>query len=316
MQAIFGSGGAIARPLATALADYTNAVRCCSRSPHALPADTSGTAYAHLPTDLLDPAQVLAAVQDCEVAYLTAGLEYDIAVWRRDWPTLIANVLAACAKTGCRLTYFDSVYPYAKSGYAHLDETVPLDPPSQKGKVRKGIRETVLRAHAAGEVECAVAVAADFYGPGVENCTLYQLVIKKLAAGNSAQWLGDADVEHNYTHTPDAGKHTALLGNTPDAYGEVWHLPTDAPGLTAREAVQQVAQLFAAKPKLSVLPQWLWRGLATFNAQLREVYDIRDQMLLPYRFVSDKFERRFGVKPTPFAEGLAEVCRRAVAESK
>ena len=30
-----------------------------------------------------------------------------------------------------------------------------------------------------------------------------------------------------HPYTPDAARAVALLGNTPDAFNQVWHLPTD-----------------------------------------------------------------------------------------
>jgi hypothetical protein len=36
-----------------------------------------------------------------------------------------------------------------------------------------------------------------------------------------------ANKKHSFIYTPDAAKATAILGNTPDAYNQVWHLPTD-----------------------------------------------------------------------------------------
>ena len=218
MQVILGSGGATATPLALHLATFTDAVRCCSRTPHALPS-VPGTAYTHLPTDLLDATAVEQTVAGAEVVYLTAGLTYDIRVWRVQWPRLIDNVIAACAKTrlpdGTRpkLVFMDSIYPYAASAYGHLDETAPLDPPSAKGKIRADIRKRVLDAHQRGDITACVAVAADFYGAGIANSLLNELIVKPLKAGKSAQWLIDADLPHSFTYTLDIGRDLALLGN-------------------------------------------------------------------------------------------------------
>ena len=315
-QVILGSGGAIGRALAPALAAYAATVRCVSRSPHGLPTGDSTTAYVHHPADLLAPAAVAEAVRGASVAYLTAGLAYDTAVWRRDWPRLVDNVVAACAKTGARLVFFDNVYAYAASSYRHMTESAPLDPPSAKGAVRAAVLERLWRAHAAAEVEVCVARAADFYGPGIANSLLLELVIKRLAAGKAAQWLRgngagaplpSPDVPHSFTYTPDAGRHLALLGNDDRAYGESWHLPTAPAPWTPREWVARAADLLGVPAKLQVLPRWLWRGLALVNADLRELYDVRQQVAGPYVFDSGKFEGVFGAGATPYAEGLRAV---------
>lgn len=306
-QVILGSGGAIGRSLAPALADYATELRCVSRTPHVLPQGDDYTSYTHHTADLLEADAVVAAVRGASVAYVTAGLPYSTDVWRRDWPRLIDNVIAACAKAGTRLVFFDNVYAYAASSTPAMREDAPLDPPSAKGAVRAGVLRRLWAAHEAGEVEVAVARAADFYGPGIEKSVLQEIVVKRLAAGNAAQWLGDPDVPHSYTYTPDAGRHLALLGNDERAYGESWHLPTAPAPWTPREWVERTAELLGVKVKLQVLPRWLWRGLALFNRDLRELYDVRHQVARPYVFDSGKFEAAFAVEATPYEEGLRAV---------
>ena len=310
-QVILGSGGAIGRALAPALAAHAAAVRCASRAPHGLPTGDTATAYVHHPADLLDPAAVAEAVRGASVAYLTAGLAYDTAVWRRDWPRLIDNVIAACAAAGTRLVFFDNVYAYAAASYPHMTEAAPLDPPSAKGAVRAAVLERLWRAHAAGEVEVAVARAADFYGPGIAKSVLLEVVVKRLAAGKAAQWLGDPEVPHSFTYTPDAGRHLALLGNDDRAYGESWHLPTAPAPWTPRRWVERAAALLGVPARLQVVPRWLWRGLALVNGDLRELYDVRQQVAGPYVFDSSKFERVFGARATGYAEGLRAVVAAA-----
>lgn len=307
MQTILGSGGAIARPLAIALSACTDQVRLCSRSLHVIPSDTSSTTYVHQKTDLLDLESTIRAIEGAEIAYLTAGLTYTTKAWKRDWPVLIENVLSACAKTNCKLVFFDNVYAYDPAGYGDLHEDVPLNPPSEKGKVRKALRERLLTAHKTKEVEVAIAVAADFYGPNIENSMLSETILKNMLKGSGAQWLINADLPHSFTFTPDAGKHLALLGNRSDAFGQVWHLPTQSNPWTAREWVARVADKLEVKPKLTVLPKWAYRLLTLFSSDMRELYDVHQQLNVPYVFNSSKFEAVFGVQPTSYEDGLCEV---------
>ena len=305
MQVILGSGGAIGTPLARALANYTDYVRCCSRTPHALPT-VAGTRYEHYVLDVLDRQAVVDACQGAEVVYCCVGLRYDTAVWQRDWPTAADNLIAACAKTGARLAFFDNVYAYAKTSYAHMTEDAPTDPPSAKGKVRAAVLERLWAAHHAGELALTVARAADFYGPGEVNGLLNALAFDKLAAGRTPQWIGGADVPHSFTYTPDAGAHFALLANDGRAYGQSWHLPTAAPAETPRQLAARASALYGRPAKLRVMPRWLSWTLSKVNGQLRELYDVRDQHAGPYVFDSGKFEAAFGVRATGYEEGIRE----------
>ena len=84
-----------------------------------------------------------------------------------------------------------------------------------------------------------IARSADFYGPDIENSILMETVYKNLKKGKKASWFADADKKHSFTYTPDAAKATALLGNTPDAYNQIWHLPTDKNTLTGKLSVAE-----------------------------------------------------------------------------
>ena len=54
--------------------------------------------------------------------------------------------------------------------------------------------------------------------------------------------LGDPDQPHSYTYIPDIGEGLAVLGEHPDAAGQVWHLPNDPDTRTTRQLVDLVYQ--------------------------------------------------------------------------
>jgi hypothetical protein len=60
--------------------------------------------------------------------------------------------------------------------------------------------------------------SADFYGTGAVQSVTYNTVTVRLKSGKSALWIGDPTPIHSFTYTPDAGKTTAWLGNTADAF--------------------------------------------------------------------------------------------------
>ena len=302
MQTILGYGGAVGRPLATALAEFTDRVRCVARTPKALP-EAPGVRYEMHPADLLDAGAATAAVAGSDVVYLLVGLPYRTAVWRRDWPRLIDNVLAACAAADAKLVFLDNVYAIGTADYDGFPETAPLNPPSEKGKVRGDVLDRILAA----PVPTLIARAADFYGPGIENSLLLEVVTKKLQAGRSAQWLGNPDLPHSFTYTPDAGRALARLGNDPDAYGQTWNLPTDPERRTVREWVEATAELLGVEPKLQTVPGVAWWALSLFSTDLRELRDVRAQVEGAYWLDSGKYMGRYGVGATPYKDGLRAV---------
>ncbi|HMI65476.1 MAG TPA: NAD(P)H-binding protein, partial [Cyclobacteriaceae bacterium] len=105
MQTILGANGVIASNVAKALPHYTNKIRLVSRHPKKVnPSDELRSA------DLLDKDQTSSAVEGSEVVYLTAGLTYNTAIWRKQWPLIMSNVIEACKKHNAKLVFFDNVY--------------------------------------------------------------------------------------------------------------------------------------------------------------------------------------------------------------
>ena len=312
MQIILGSGGAIGRPLARALADYTDHVICASRTPHALPT-AGGTTFEHRTVDLLDADAVRRAVAGCEVAYLTAGLRYRTAVWRAEWPRLIRNVIAAVRAANAKLVFFDNVYALGAAGYANMTAASPLRPTSAKGEVRRRVLDDLAAARAEHGLRIAVARAADFYGPGIGSSLLQEMVVKRHLAGSSGLWPGPTDQPHSFTYTPDAARALARLGNDARAWGRTWHLPTDPRPWTLTDFATALGERTGCPARVSTLPKLVFWLLARFSADLRELYDVRRQYDRPYRFVSQDFTDTFGLAATPYEEGLATVIGEATA---
>jgi nucleoside-diphosphate-sugar epimerase len=305
MQTILGAGGIIGQELAKNLTQYTKSIRLVSRNPQKVNATDQ-----LLAADLSDPEAVLKAVAGSEVVYLTVGLPYNAKVWKEKWPQIIQNVISACQAHDSKLVFFDNVYMYDPRHMPHMTEETPIQPSSKKGKVRAQLVNMIMDEVQKGTLTALIARSADFYGPNNTNSVLIETVYKNLKNGKKANWFCGPNFKHSFTYTPDAGKATALLGNTPDAYNQVWHLPTDPNILTGREWVRLFAKTMDVQPRLQVLPQFMVRVLGIFIPILRESYEMLYQYDRNYFFDSSKFEKRFGMPATHYEEGVKNIVRQ------
>lgn len=299
VQTILGANGTIGSLLAGELRAYSDRIRLVSRNPR----KTNGT-DALFPADLSRPGQVEQAVAGSDIVYLLVGFEYTLKVWREQWPRLMRATLDACIKHKAKLVFFDNVYMYDKSAMPHMTESSPVNPPSRKGAVRHEIAEMLLGESKAGRLDALIARSADFYGPRNEKSMLIELIYKNLKKGKKANWVMDADRKHSLTFTPDAARATALLGNTPDAYNQVWHLPTDPNPLTARQIATLFEKEMGGPGGVSVLPLWMMKALGLFMPIMRELPEMMYQYDRDYVFDSRKFDERFRFETTPYAKGV------------
>ncbi len=305
MQTILGSGGAIGVELAKALKKYTNEIRLVSRHPQKVnPTDQIMSA------DLLNPEEVRKAVEGSSVAYVTVGFQYNVKVWKASWPRFITSVIRACEEFQCKMVFFDNIYMYDANYLNGMTEETPVNPCSKKGKIRAEIAKMIMDEVAAGRLNALIARSADFYGPKIKGTSvLTETVFKNLSAGKRALWMSSVNFKHAYTYTPDASKATALLGNTADAYGQVWHLPTADNPYTGREWIETIATELGVDAKIQVMPKFMLRLVGLFVPIMREMVEMMYQYDRDYVFNSDKFEQQFDFKPTPYIKGIREIIR-------
>jgi nucleoside-diphosphate-sugar epimerase len=265
--------------------------------------------------DVNDLREIDPAVSGSEIVYVTLGFEYNLKVWQKSWPPFIEAVINACEAHHAKLVFFDNVYMYPRSAIPYMTEDSPWQPPSKKGEIRKKLDEMIMQEVKNNNLIAMIVRAADFYGPDITKSAFGQTVVKNLMAGKSAQVMGDIDKIHTYTFTPDAAIATALLGNTPDAYNQVWHLPTTKELLTNRQWVELVANELNMKPKFQKIPSFMLSLLGLFIPLLKELPEMMYQSEMDYVFDSTKFEKRFGIKATTPKEGV-KVMMEAIGKSE
>lgn len=297
MQTILGSTSPIGTELAKQLSQYTDKIRLVSRNPKKV----NVTDFL-LAADLTKREDVDKAIAGSEIVYLVVGFEYKLNVWKGTWPALMENVIEACKKYNSKLVFFDNVYMYDRDFLSDMTEETPVRPTSKKGEIRAQIAERLLDETRKGNLTALIARSADFLGPN--NSVLIETIYKNFKKGRKANWFADVNKVHNFTFYTDAAKGTAILGNTPSAYNQVWHLPTDKTKLTAKQWIELFARQMNVEPRYMVVPGWLVGIMGIFVPMLKELKEMMYQYDRDYFFNSSKFESTFNYKPVTPEEGV------------
>lgn len=299
MQTILGGNGTIGSVLAKELTAYTGKIRIVGRKP--VPVNETDEVFI---ADVTDKNQLDAAINGSEVVYLLIGFEYTAKAWQEKWYPLMRNTIDACKENNSRLVFFDNVYMYDKNYLGNMTEETPVNPPSKKGKVRADIAKMLMDEAQSGGIQALIARSADFYGPGNERSVLVETVVKYLAKGKNGMWFGSGNKKHNFTYTPDAAKAVAMLGNTPDAFNQVWHMPTDKNAFTGKEWIKIFAKEMNVKNASTVIPKFVISAMGLFDPFMKEFSEMVYQYQTDYVFNSDKFNKRFNFTPTDYREGV------------
>jgi nucleoside-diphosphate-sugar epimerase len=300
MQTILGANGAIGNGLARELTFFTNSIRLVSRHPKKI--NENDELFS---ADLTQPEQTDNAVAGSEIVYLTVGIDYKLKVWQQVWPVIMRNVINACKRHQAKLVFFDNIYMYDPDHLSQMTEETPTRPVSKKGAVRAEIAQLLFNEIKSGSLTAMIVRSADFIG--LQNSALTETVAKNLMKGKKAIWFADVNKVHSFTFIPDAVKGTALLGNTPDAYGQVWHLPTSDVRLKGKQWIELFAKEAGVPPKYQVMSKGMMSIYGLFVPILRELKEMTYQYERDYIFNSSKFERRFQYKPATPEEAVAFV---------
>lgn len=303
MHTILGAGGPTANALTRELLfnNPNETIRLVSRRP----VKTEGINISWQKADLQNYREVLEAVKGSKVIYMCAGLVYDKKIWQQQWPVIMQNLINVTKETQARLIFFDNVYMYGLVKGPML-ETTPYNPVSIKGEVRAGIATKLMDEVKAGNLQATIARAADFYGTDSKNSFLDMMVLDKYALKQSAQWIGDPKVLHNFTYIPDTGKAMYLLGQNPDSGNQIWHLPTAAP-LTGNEFIELAASIYNVKPAYSTINKFMLQMVGLFKKVVAGTVEMYYQYDHDYHFNSSKFENTFGTKPTSYGDGIKQM---------
>jgi nucleoside-diphosphate-sugar epimerase len=299
MQTILGANGVIGRELSRHLPRYSDRIRQVSRSPNRV-----NEADELVSADLLDARATADAIAGSDVTYLVAGLKYDHRVWQEQWPQIMHNVVDACKRHDSALVFFDNVYAYGLVDGVMTEDT-PYKPCSRKGEVRARVAMMLMDDVRRGGLRGMIVRAADFYGPGTVLSVTHATVIERLKARKTPLWLGNAKAVHTFTYTRDAGRTLAVLGNTPTAYGQVWHALTSKEPMTGEQFVRIACELSGRPYALHVVPRWMLFLTGLFVPVVRENMEMLYQFEHDYRFDSSKAERALGVTATGYREGVA-----------
>ncbi|MFN5576438.1 MAG: NAD-dependent dehydratase, partial [Bacteroidota bacterium] len=186
-----------------------------------------------------------------------------------------------------------------------MTEDLPNKPDSVKGKARMIAAELILETTKSQELEAMICRSADFYG----NYPFFD-VIKQIAVAlqknKKAMLLFRDDKKHSITYIPDAAKAVAFLAQQPDAYQQIWHLPTDPNALTGKQLVELVAEIIKKESRYKVISKGMIKFISLFNGQLKELIELSYQWESDYTFSSEKLEKKYNLKASSYKEGITD----------
>jgi nucleoside-diphosphate-sugar epimerase len=294
LHVVFGAGP-LGIATARALLRRGRVVRMVNRS------GVGGIAGAQLVRgDAYDPASVAELTAGAAAVYQCAQPAYT--EWQQKFPPLQSAIIEGVARSGAKLVVAENLYMYGPvSGPIH--EGLPFAATNRKGATRARMAEQVLEAHRSGKLRTTAGRGSDFFGPGVKDSTLGEMVFAPALAGKAAQVVGRLDVPHTYTYIEDFGEALAVLGERDEALGRAWHVPNPET-LTQREVAGLIFAELGAPVKLTALNRLMMRLGGLFIPAARETVEMMYEFEEPFVVDASAYAHAFGDHATPLPETL------------
>lgn len=231
----------------------------------------------------------------------------DSELWEKQFPVMMANVIAACQEHDCKLVFFDNTYMYPRTS-AVQTEDMAFEPTGRKAAVRAQMATMLQDAMDAGSIDAVICRAPEFYGPGKTQSLTNSVVFDRIKAGKRPMIPLSANTRRTLIWTPDASRAMALIGNTPDAFGQTWHLPVDPGRLSYRRMIEIASQVAGRKISYVTVPRIAFAAGGLFNPAVKEAQELLPRYRQDNIFDSSKFASRFPeFNVTTYREGIAQL---------
>lgn len=303
MQTILGANGQIGEELARELKrNFTSDIRVVSRK--AQKVNDTDTVFS---ADLTIKEKAIEAVKGSEIAYFTLGLPMDADLWEKQFVLILGNVIQACKINKTKLVFFDNTYMYPQDSRVLTEETA-FEPVGRKGKIRKEMAEMVLSEIKSSRLEAVICRAPEFYGPAKTQSITNTLIFNAIKENKKLKVPLSDTKKRSLIWTPDASRATALIGNTPDAFGQTWHLPVDQSHLDYKEFILLASKIYGRELKYKVIPKFVFAIGALFNKRLKELQELLPRYGQANVFDDSKFRKRFpDFAVTSYKEGIKQI---------
>jgi nucleoside-diphosphate-sugar epimerase len=300
LHVVFGTGP-LGKYTARELVKLGKTVRMVNRSGKA---DQLPGGVEIVASDAYDAAKNVEVTKGATAIYQCAQPPYNR--WPQEFPPLQASIMEGLAGSGAKLVIAENMYMYGDAAGKPLSESLPHAAQTRKGRTRAAMSESALAAHREGRVRVAIGRGSDYFGPWGDNSTMGGRVFPPLFRGKPAQPIGRIDLPHTHTYLKDFGRALFLLGERDEADGQAWHVPNDMPEISQGELVRIFCEESGLEPKISAMGRTMLRLGGLFVPEARESLEMMYAFEKPLIVDSTRFERAFGMRPTPMREALRE----------
>jgi nucleoside-diphosphate-sugar epimerase len=297
--AILGATGPTGFHLAQALRRRGTAFRVVARDRAKLARQFENVAAEQVTADMTRAEDTARAIDGCDLVVDCIGLG---GAEMSGHSVTARNIAAAVRKSGARCMQVSSYWAYLPAVRIPISERHPREGGGDWIRQRRAAEDILQEAGA------AILNLPDFFGPRVHTSTLQQ-ALGEAAAGKTMNWIGPADLVHEFAFVPDAMQIAAELALHAEAYGERWIVPGSGP-ISGREIAGIVGRILGRQVAIRSAGPLMLRLVSLFNKPLRGFMQMVPDYQKPITFDASKLTALIG---KPSVTGYEEAIRQTLS---
>jgi nucleoside-diphosphate-sugar epimerase len=296
--AILGATGPTGFHLARELRRRAVPLRVVARNRDKLASAFQDIPAEQVTADISRAEDAARAIEGCDLAFDCIGLA---GTHMAEHAVTARNIAAAVRSSGARCVQVSSYWAYLPAVEIPISEAHPRLDGVEWVRQRRAAEDILQEAGA------AILNLPDFFGPRVHTSTLQQ-ALGDAVAGKAMNWIGSADIAHEYAFVPDAMGMAAELAGHAEAYGERWIVP-GCGAITGREVAEIASRVLGRRVAIRSAGPLVLRLVSLFNAPLRGFMQMVPEYQKPITFDAAKLAALIG---KPSVTGYEDAIRQTL----
>ena len=296
--AVLGATGPTGFYLAREMQRRSIPLRVVARNREKLASAFRDVAAEQMTADIARAEDCARAVEGCDLVFDCIGLG---GAHMAEHSVTARNIAAAFGKSRARCVQVSSYWAYLPAVHLPMNERHP----------RVGGGEWVRQRRAAEDIlqdaGAAVMNLPDFFGPRVHTSTLQQ-ALGDAAAGKTINWIGPADIAHEYAFVPDAMRIAVELASHAETYGERWIVPGSG-AITGRQVAEIASRILGRRVPIRSAGRFVLRLVSIFNEPLRGFMQMVPDYQKPITYDASKLAALIG---KPSVTGYEDAIRQTL----
>lgn len=252
--------------------------------------------------DIFDTQSIISAGNDCDLIFQCAAIPYHQTTTLQ--LPLGESVMNAALKLQSKVIFIDGIYAYGKSRNRLTRETDPLQPVSQKGRIKKQLSDLIFSQKYQG-VPTALIRLPDYFGPTARASSYLGMTMQGIAQRKPTVFIGRQSVPREFIYLPDAAKMIVSLAENEQAFHQAWNIPGQI--ISGHELIKIARHASGSKMPVVSLTKPLLRVSGLFDADIREIVEMYYLTKNPVYLDGHKYLKNIGpIEATPFVTSITE----------